>query len=187
MFHIWRTASSRSFDWCAARRRRLQAAGASGAGRRAGRLLRAARPSGRACDILHHSMLALEPSMALASFSLVAYSCRCMRQLRWWRAAAMLASSGGPPPPPRVQQRAGRWRRWLVHQSRASSLRRPSPYRSATTPCPSPSTICERRLAPHSCPPRQLGAARSCTPGGARQGPVVSHVLQSAAPTGPSP
>ena len=75
MFHIWRTASSRSFDWCAARRRRLQAAGASGAGRRAGRLLRAARPSGRACDILHHSMLALEPSMALASFSLVAYSC----------------------------------------------------------------------------------------------------------------
>ena len=95
MFHIWRTASSRSFDWCAARRRRLQAAGASGAGRRAGRLLRAARPSGRARDILHHSMLALEPSMALASFSLVAYSCRCMRQLRWWRAAAMLAPSGG--------------------------------------------------------------------------------------------
>ena len=95
MFHIWRTASSRSFDWCAARRRRLQAAGASGAGRRAGRLLRAARPSGRACDILHHSMLALEPSMALASFSLVAYSCRCMRQLQWWRAAAMLAPSGG--------------------------------------------------------------------------------------------
>ena len=117
MFHIWRTASSRSFDWCAARRRRLQAAGASGAGRRAGRLLRAARPSGRACDILHHSMLALEPSMALASFSLVAYSCRCMRQLRWWRAAAMLAPSGDPPPPPRVRQRAGRdtWRRWLVH------------------------------------------------------------------------
>ena len=23
LFHIWRTASSRSFDWCAARRRRL--------------------------------------------------------------------------------------------------------------------------------------------------------------------
>ena len=108
MFHIWRTASSRSFDWCAARRRRLQAAGASGAGRRAGRLLRAARPSGRACDILHHSMLALEPSMALASFSLVAYSCRCMRQLRWWRAAPMLASSGDPPPPPCVRWMAGR-------------------------------------------------------------------------------
>ena len=70
MFGTWRTASSRSFDWCAARRRRFRAAGASGAGRRAGLLLRAAWPSGRARDILHHSMLALEPSMALASFSL---------------------------------------------------------------------------------------------------------------------
>ena len=30
LFHIWRTASSRSFDWSAARRRRLQAAGVSG-------------------------------------------------------------------------------------------------------------------------------------------------------------
>ena len=30
MFHIWRTASSRSFDWCAAHRRRLRAAGVSG-------------------------------------------------------------------------------------------------------------------------------------------------------------
>ena len=38
--HIWRTASSRSFDWCAARRRRLRSAGVSGAGRRAGLLLR---------------------------------------------------------------------------------------------------------------------------------------------------
>ena len=33
----------------------------------------------------------LNPSMALASA--LAYSCRCMRQLRWWRAAAMLATS----------------------------------------------------------------------------------------------
>ena len=30
MFHIWRTASSRSFDWCTARRCRLRAAGVSG-------------------------------------------------------------------------------------------------------------------------------------------------------------
>ena len=30
MFHIWRTAYSGSFDWCAARRRRLRAAGVSG-------------------------------------------------------------------------------------------------------------------------------------------------------------
>ena len=30
LFHIWRTASSRSFDWCAVRRRRLRAAGVSG-------------------------------------------------------------------------------------------------------------------------------------------------------------
>ena len=51
LFGMWRTASSRSFDWCAARRRRLRAAGVSGAGRRAGLLLRAAWPSGRACDI----------------------------------------------------------------------------------------------------------------------------------------
>ena len=32
---------------------------------------------------------------------------------------------------------------------------------------------------PHTCPPRQLGAARPCTPGGARRGPLVGHVLQS--------
>jgi hypothetical protein len=36
----WRTASSRSFSRCADRRRRLRAAGLSGAGRRAGLLLR---------------------------------------------------------------------------------------------------------------------------------------------------
>ena len=30
LFHIWRTACSRSFDWCAVRRRRLRAAGVSG-------------------------------------------------------------------------------------------------------------------------------------------------------------
>ena len=73
MLHIWRTASSRSFDWCAARRRRLRAAGVSGAGRRAGRLLRA--PLGRVAarvTSLHHSLLALHlnPTMALGSCSL---------------------------------------------------------------------------------------------------------------------
>ena len=48
LFHVWRTASLRSFDWCAARRRWLRAAGVSGAGTRAGLLL-------------HHSPLALKP------------------------------------------------------------------------------------------------------------------------------
>ena len=43
--------------------------------------------------------------------------------------------------------------------------------------------------APHAYSPRQSGAARPCStpPGGARQGPIVGYVLQSAAPTGPSP
>ena len=186
MFHIWRTASSRSFDWCVARRRRLQAAGASGAGRRAGRLLRAARPSGRACDILHHSMLALEPSMALASFSLVAYSCRCMRQLRWWRAAAMLASSGGPPPPPRVQQRAGRWRRWLVHPSGASL---PTPSTLPVGDYSLSKSIYDLRTSTRA--PYASAAPVRCRkvvyPGGCTARPGSSHVLQSAAPTGPSP
>ena len=43
---MWRTASSRSFHWCADRRRRLRVAGVSGAGRRAGLLLRCCWPSG---------------------------------------------------------------------------------------------------------------------------------------------
>ena len=35
---------------------------------------------------------------------------------------------------------------------------------TTATPCQSPSAICERLRAPHTCPPHQLGAARSCTP-----------------------
>ena len=71
MFHIWRTASSRSFDWCAARRRAgsellAWAAPADELGGSCGQLGRvAARVTS-----LHHSLLALEPSMALGSFSL---------------------------------------------------------------------------------------------------------------------
>ena len=138
---------------------------------------------------LHHSLLALEPSMALASFSLSLLMQVHEAAAVGWRAAAMLASSGDPPPTPRVRQRASRdtWRGWLVHQVGVLRSWHPLPYRSATTPSRSPSTVCERRRAPHTCSPRQSGAARSCTPGGARQGLVVSHVLQSAAPTGPSP
>ena len=73
MFHIWRTASSRSFDWCA--RVRLVGAGSELLARAApadelGCCCDAAWPSGRARDSSHHSWLALEPSMALASFSL---------------------------------------------------------------------------------------------------------------------
>ena len=47
----WRTASSRSFYWCADRRRRLRAAGVSGVDSWAVPLLRAAWPSGRARDL----------------------------------------------------------------------------------------------------------------------------------------
>ena len=47
----WRTASSRSFYWCADRRRRLRAAGVSGVDSWAMPLLRAAWPSGRARDL----------------------------------------------------------------------------------------------------------------------------------------
>ena len=161
MFHIWRTASSRSLDWCAARRRRLRAAGASGAGRRAGRLLRAARPSGRACDILHHSMLALEPSMALASFSL--------SLLMQVHEAAAMAESGGDAGDQRDAARAGDLCRRVSiprHPPRCrvnQTNRSQGPPRAAATPCRSPSTIHERLRAPHTCPPRQLGAARSCT------------------------
>ena len=44
-------------------------------------------------------------------------------------------------------------------------------------------------VRPTRIPPRQSGAARPCStpPGGARQGPIAGYVLQSAAPTGPSP
>ena len=99
------------------------------------------------------------------------------RQLRWRRAAAMLATSATlldehtrgscvevrryarHPGAGRIRltdHRALRVRRLLLVEVR---LRRYEPLR-----------------APHTCPPRQLGAARSCTPGGARQGPVVGHV-----------
>ena len=49
--------------------------------------------------------------------------------------------------------------------------------------------LCRPPRAPHAYSPRQSGAARPCStpPGGARQGPIVGYVLQSAAPTGPSP
>ena len=66
---------------------------------------------------LHHSWLALEPSMALASFNLSLL-------IQVHEAAAVVASgsdagapSGDSPPPPRVRRRAGRgaWRGWLVH------------------------------------------------------------------------
>ena len=46
LFYMWRTASSRSFSRCADRRRRLRAAGMSGAGRRAVLLLLCCWPSG---------------------------------------------------------------------------------------------------------------------------------------------
>ena len=44
-------------------------------------------------------------------------------------------------------------------------------------------------VRPTRIPPRQSGAARPCStpPGSARQGPIAGYVLQSAAPTGPSP
>ena len=61
---------------------------------RAGLLLRAAWPSGRARDSSYHSWLALEPSMALASFSLsLLIQVHEAARLWWWRAAAMLATS----------------------------------------------------------------------------------------------
>ena len=46
LFYMWKTASSRSFSRCADRRRRLRAAGMSGAGRRAVLLLLCCWPSG---------------------------------------------------------------------------------------------------------------------------------------------
>ena len=61
LFYIWRTASSRSFSRCADRRRRLRAAGMSGAGGRA--VLLRCRAAGRVARarLLHHSLPALEP------------------------------------------------------------------------------------------------------------------------------
>ena len=52
-----------------------------------GRCCDAAWPSGRARDSFHHSLLALEPSLALASFSL-----SLLMQVH--EAAAMVASGG---------------------------------------------------------------------------------------------
>eukprot|EP00964_Phaeocystis_antarctica_P058617 scaffold34784_cov61-Phaeocystis_antarctica.AAC.1 len=46
LFYMWRTAPSKSFSWCADRRRRLRAAGMSGAGRRAVLLPPCGWPSG---------------------------------------------------------------------------------------------------------------------------------------------
>ena len=101
-----------------------RAAPADGLCRCCGRLGRVAAR----VTFLHHSLLALEPSMALASFSLslLIQVHERMRQLRWWRAAAMLATSGDPPPPPRVRRMAGRWRGWLVHQFGSPELPEPS-------------------------------------------------------------
>ena len=53
----------------------------------------------------------------------MALACCSLSLLMQVHEAAAVVESGGdagaewrPPPPPRVQQRAGRWRRWLVHQ-----------------------------------------------------------------------
>merc|ERR1740130_1499643 len=61
LFYMWRTASSRSFSRCADRRRRVRAAGMSGAGGRA--VLLRCRAAGRVARarLLHHSLPALEP------------------------------------------------------------------------------------------------------------------------------
>ena len=88
MFGTWRTASSRSFDWYAARRHRgsellARAAPAD----ELGCCCDAAWPSGRARDSSHHSWLALEPSMALGSFSLSLL-------IQVHEAAAVVASGG---------------------------------------------------------------------------------------------
>eukprot|EP00964_Phaeocystis_antarctica_P068482 scaffold41477_cov54-Phaeocystis_antarctica.AAC.1 len=64
LFYMWRTASSRYFSRCADRRRRLRAAGMSGAGGRAVLLLPyCCRAAGRVARarLLHHSLPALEP------------------------------------------------------------------------------------------------------------------------------
>ena len=136
---------------------------------------------------LHHSLLALEPSMALASFSLSLL-------IQVHEAAAVVASGGDA---------GDEWR----PPSGSGGLLPCLPVKRATLTgvearhgehLPNPAV---RRLLlvevhlrfanvysrPHTCPPRQLGAARSCTPGGARRGPLVGYVLQSAAPTGSSP
>ena len=61
LFCMWRTASSRSLYRCADRRRRLRAAGMSGAGRRAVLLLLCAAGRVARARLLHHSLPALEP------------------------------------------------------------------------------------------------------------------------------
>ena len=88
MFHIWRTASSRSFDWgCGPS---AQAPSCWSERRRQTSWAAAAMPLGlvAACvTSLHHSLLALEPSMALASFSLSLL-------IQVHEAAAVVASGG---------------------------------------------------------------------------------------------
>merc|ERR1740117_2645442 len=64
LFCMWRTASLRSFSRCADRRRRLRAAGMSGAGRRAVLLLRAEWRDGGFCIT---ACLHLNPSRALTT------------------------------------------------------------------------------------------------------------------------
>ena len=61
LLYMWITASSRSFSRCANRRRRLRAAGMSGAGGRAVLLLLCAAGRVARARLLHHSLPALEP------------------------------------------------------------------------------------------------------------------------------
>ena len=128
---------------------------------------------------LRHSVFALEPQHG-PSFSpsllIQVHEAAAVVET----AAAMLASSGD-----HRRAASGCCRVYLssretghLHRGGSKARRAPAqPGGTTATPCRSPSAICERLLAPHSRPPRQSGAARSCTPGGARQGPVASHVL----------
>jgi hypothetical protein len=112
--------------------------------------------------------LHLNPSMALTT--------ALANSFRLREAAAVVASGGDAGDdggdPPHVRRRAGRdvWRRDL---SPSGALR-------LTTSALPAAGVCGRR--------RDLGPQGRVAPsGGARQGPIVSYVLQSAAPTGPSP
>ena len=158
------------FSRYADRRRRLRAAGMSGAGRRAVLLLLPSvllaewRERGSCITACLH----LNPSMALTT--------ALANSFRLREAAAVVASGGDAGDdggdPPHVRRRAGRdvWRRDL---SPSGALR-------LTTSALPAAGVCGRR--------RDLGPQGRVAPsGGARQGPIVSYVLQSAAPTGPSP
>eukprot|EP00964_Phaeocystis_antarctica_P014043 scaffold7729_cov63-Phaeocystis_antarctica.AAC.1 len=82
LFCMWRTASSRSFSRCADRRRRLRAAGMSGAGRRAVLLLRAEWRERGFCIT---ACLHLNPSMALTTGLANSFRLREAARTTWAR------------------------------------------------------------------------------------------------------